>query len=310
MTSTETYAIPFSMNRQELQPKPLEVIPQQDNPFTYGPFAKQPEYIAINRELVGLILPRLPDRFVCVDVGTGTGLVPQLIIEDLDNNKRGKIIGIDPNTTSLEIARRKTPISDNICVEFIRGFGQEIQTLLAGKIPKQGVDVVSILDALHEIRDEKDKITVVKSMADILKPEGLFIFNSAFTTEAIKTGFRDWARWKSKAMEILGGGKRDKQAEKMPIYTPEKYKEIIQNAGLKIIHETQKQVILSKEALKAISMYPAFIKGVFEDMKGHEKIPEKDKSDALIQALDEQNIIGLTRMWYEVIAQKPISSTT
>lgn len=281
-----------------------------DNPYTYEHFAKQPEYVQVNRELVQVFIPFLPKNFLHVDVATGTGLVPKLLIEEAgERGHKGIIIGVDPNATSLDIARKTTPVVDNISVHYIKGLGQNLKKLLVGKIPEEDVDGVSIHDALHEIRDEEDKITTVRNMANILKPGGLFSFNSAFTTEAIRKEPRRWAGWKMRAMQILGG-ERDKQVKTMPIYTPDKYKEMMQTVGLRIIHEMQKQVMLSKEALKAISMYPAFIKGVFEDMKGHENISDKDKSDALIRALDTQNINALPRIWYEILAQKPTDPLT
>lgn len=304
------------MSQQEIQPH--QFVPKlqtseqtyyNDSPFTYEHFAKQPEYIRVNRELVLRLFSFLPKNFLHVDVATGTGLVPKLLVEETQNcGSKGEIIGVDPNSVSLDIARHTTPNTNDVHVHYIEGVGQDLRKLLLGRIPKDGVDGVSIHDALHEIRDEQDKMTTVQSMANILKSGGVFSFNSAFTTEAIRKEPRGWAGWKIGAMRILGG-ERDRQAKTMPIYTPGKYKEMMQNAGLKIIHEMQKQVMLSKEALKAISMYPAFIKGVFEDMKGHENISEEDKSDALKQALDNQNIIALPRVWYEVVAQKPHAST-
>lgn len=290
------------MNLKEIQ-QTLATL-SQENPFTYEHFAKQPEYVRVNRALVQRLFLLLPDNFFHVDVATGTGLVPKLLIEEArGNNHAERIIGVDPNSTSLEIAKRTTPKIGGITVDYLEGTGQDLQQLLLGRIPQDGVDSVSIHDALHEIRSKEDKIKVVQNMADILKLKGIFSFNSAFTTEAVKVDARGWAGWKIRAMEILGG-KRDKQAETMPIYTPAEYKEIMQNAGLSIIHETQERVMLSKDALEAISMYPAFIRGVFEDMKGHEDISEEYKSGALKQALDDRNIIELPRVWYEVVAQK------
>jgi len=290
------------MNRNETYRTEQQII-SSENQFTYEHFASQPEYVKVNRELIQIIAHRLPDNFFHVDVATGTGLVPQLIIEEVYKDRKGKIIGIDPNSTSLDIARRKNLALRNVPVEFIEGFGQDLEALVAGKIPKDGVDSVSIHDALHEIRDEEDKINVVKSMANILKLGGLFSFNSAFTTEAIKVDPRGWAGWKLKAMEILGG-ERDRQTAKLAIHTPEKYVEMMTNAGLTKIHAKPKIVNLSKEALKAISVYPAFIRGVFEDMRGNETVSENDKSYALKQALDDKNIVELPRVWYEIVAQK------
>lgn len=301
------------MSQQELlqinfQTKPPETEQPllTDNSFTYEHFAKQPEYVQVNRALVQRFFSFLPDNFLHVDVATGTGLVPKLLYDEAQQNgRKGKIIGVDPNSVSLDIARDTTPSTNEVHSQYIEGLGQDLQKLLLGRIPQGGVDGVSIHDALHEIREEQDKTTIVNSMADILKPGGIFSFNSAFTTEAIKSDARSWGVWKFRAMEILGA-KRDRQVTTMPIHSPNKYKEMLIDAGLNVIHEAQKQVMLSKKALEAISRYPTFIKGVFEDMIGQENIPLENKSEALIQALDERKIAQLPRIWYELVVQKPL----
>lgn len=276
-----------------------------DNSLNFEEFSKQPEYVEVNRGLVKQFVLKLPENFCHVDVATGTGLVPRLIIEEATKeNKRGEVIGIDPNVTSLNIARRNILGPRGISVKFIEGFGQDLKQLLNGIIPPGGVDGVSILDALHEIRKDEDKIEVIGAMADILKPGGLLTFNSAFTTEGILIDPMVWGKWKLRAMGILEG-KRDRQVQVMPIHSPETYKQMIENAGLKVIHEAKKIVNLTKETLLAISKYPAFFRGALEDMRGQESVPDIEKSNALIQALEELGVPALPRVWYEIIAQKP-----
>lgn len=299
------------MSLQESLPRHSTLVqnPEISSPsdLTFEDFANQPEYIDVNRDLIKRLFSHIPQRFFHVDIATGTGLVPKLLMQlSQERGHNGKIIGIDPNHTSLEIARRTTPQSDKVDVLYLEGFGQDTEKLVRGKISPYGVDSVSIHDALHEIRDEQDKIATVQSMANILKPGGVFSFNSAFTTEALKVDVRGWAGWKIKAMQILKGD-RDRQVSTMAIHTPDKYKTMLIEAGLNIINEAQNQVTLSKDALKAISKYPAFVKGVFEDMIGQEKISVENKSQALIQALDERNIAQLPRIWYELVAQKPLA---
>ena len=276
-----------------------------DNNLNFEEFSNQPEYVEINRDIIKKFVLKLPVKFCHIDVATGTGLVPRLIIEEaVKENKKGEVIGIDPNVTSLNIARRNILGSRDISVKFIEGMGQDLKRLLEGKIPPGGVDGVSILDALHEIRKDEDKVEVIRAMADILKLGGLLIFNSAFTTDGISIDPMGWGKLKLRAMGILEG-KRDKQAQVMPIYPPVIYKQMIENAGLKVVHEAKKIVNLTKEALLALSKYPAFFRGAFEDMRGQENVPDIEKSNALIQALEELGVLVFPRVWYEIIAQKP-----
>lgn len=301
MRRIESIITPAEFTAREIKP-PSSVTESQ---LSYEEFSGQPEYIDVNRSLIEISVSKLPDNFTHVDIATGTGLIPQLIIAEATKSyKKGNIIGIDPNITSLNIAKRNVLGSSGISVKFIEGYGQDLKKLLDGEILQEGVDGVSILDALHEIRSDEDKGNVIGSMTDILKPKGVLIFNSAFTTKGISPDPMGWGKWKLTAMAILGG-KRNKQTTTMPIHSPETYRQMMENAGLVVIHEATKIVNLTKEALVAISRYPAFFRGTLEDMCGQEGISDVEKSNALIQALKDLNIPSLPRVWYEVIARKP-----
>lgn len=292
----------------ELQPKLTRIAAKE--PLTFEDFAKQPEYIGVNRSLIQKVMSRLPRNFFHVDVATGTGLIPQLIIEEAKQiNREGKIIGIDPNTTSLNIARTTTHGTGNILVKFIEGKGQDLKTLLHGEIPEEGVDSVSIHDAIHEIPGKDTKRFVIKSMTDILKNGGLFSYNSAFTTIAMTDSVIDWGKWKMAAFRLLKGT-RNKEMEPIKIHTPEEYRKMLEEAGLVIMHEARNVVNLSRSALEAISRYPEFTEGVFRDMKDTLNVTLEEKSRALISALGQLNITGIKRTWHEIIARKPSSHTT
>ena len=69
-----------------------------------------PEYREVNRQLVQELFRHMPNPFVHVDLATGTGLVPQLLIEEAEKRGfRGTIIGIDRSAKALEIAEATTP---------------------------------------------------------------------------------------------------------------------------------------------------------------------------------------------------------
>jgi len=290
------------------QEKMSEGQPSVDDGLNFENFSRQPEYREVNRDLVNRFVLKFPPIFYHVDVATGTGLVPELIKEEASKeNKKGVIIGIDPNETSLNIAMRKVLSSGDISIEFIAGLGQDLKRLLSGRIQPEGVDGVSIHDALHEIREDEDKVNIIESMANILKPGGLLAFNSAFTTEGISEDPMSWGKLKLRVMRILGG-RRDKQIQVMQIHSPEIYIQMIENAGLEVIHETKKVVNLTKKALTAIAEYPAFFRGALEDMLGQESVPDIEKSRAFKQAVSELSVPALPRVWYEIIAQKPFKS--
>ena len=294
------------MSLQEIQPQYGSLITTPEIGLTFEDFANQPEYMQVNRQLVEVLLPLLPEIYVHVDVATGTALVPKLLIDGSERRGlKGKIIGIDPNNVSLDIAKKTTHGTGNILVKFIEGKGQDLRTLLRGEIPEEGVESVSIYNSIHEIPGEDTKRSVIKSMTDILRNGGLFSYNSAFTTIAMEDSAMDWGKWKMAAFGLFKGT-RIRGMEPIKIHTPEEYRQMLEEAGLVIMHEARNVVNLSRSALEAISRYPEFAEGVFRDMKDTLNVTLEEKSKKLISALDQLNIPGIKRTWHEIIAQKPL----
>jgi ubiquinone/menaquinone biosynthesis C-methylase UbiE len=277
----------------------------QSEDYNFIAFSRDEAYREANRQLLREVFPRLPSAFFHVDVASGTGLVPQemstLCVEE---GKCGTIIGVDPDRFAIENARASTPSTLYSTVEYLVGKGQDLARLLAGKIPPDGVDYVSIHDAIHEV-EEEDKQSVMQAIASIIKPGGLFTYNSAFTTVAMEESAMQWGRWKAKAFSTLGG-RRNRKVKGFIVHTPDEYRDMITQAGLSIIYEAKKSVIMSRNALETIAMYPRFVYGVFADYVGEQEVTLQEQSKALIQALDELGLADIPRVWHELIAQKPL----
>ncbi|MDI7275063.1 MAG: class I SAM-dependent methyltransferase [Anaerolineae bacterium] len=276
----------------------------QSEAFNFVSFASDRAYREANRALVDRAFAHLPSPFYHVDVATGTGLVPQEVCALCqERGKCGTIIGIDPDRFALESARKHTRPAPGCTVEFVQGIAQDMDRLLAGKVPSEGVDYVSIHDAIHEIKGEDDKRQALAAMGRILRPGGLFTYNSAFTTAAMEQAALEWGRLKAKAFAVLGG-KRDRQIVALKIHTPEEYVRMIVDAGLSVVHEARHVVKISRAAMEGIARYPAFIEGVFADMIGRERVSLEEKSRALLEAIETLGLADLPRVWHEVVAQK------
>jgi ubiquinone/menaquinone biosynthesis C-methylase UbiE len=282
---------------------PRDTVAQSER-FNFVEFARDPAYRDANRGLLRQAFSRLPSPFVHVDLASGTGLVAQEISTLCkQTGKRGTVIGIDPDGYAVQSARESTPSHSTCTIEFIRGRAQDLERLLFGRLPPTGADYVSIHDAIHEM-EEEDKGTILESVSRILRPGGLFTYNSAFTTAAMEQAAMQWGKWKSKAFAVLGG-KRNRRIKGLVTHTPEEYREMITSAGLSVIHEARRTVCLPRAALEAIARYPRFAWGVFADFVDEEKVPLEQKSRALVSALEELGITELPRVWHELIAQKP-----
>ena len=276
----------------------------QSEQYSFVPFAKDKAYREVNRALIRQAFVYLPSSFFQVDVATGTGLVPQEVCALCQEHaKVARIVGIDPDVFVLQSARANTPSTPHCTVEFIEGLGQDIVRLLEGRIPDEGVDYASIHDAIHEVKDEDDKASILAAMVGILKAGGVFSYNSAFTTAAMESSALEWGRLKAKAFAILGG-KRDRQFEPIKIHTPEQYRQMIAESGLTIIHDVKREVKMSRSAIEAIARYPTLVEGLFGDMVGHDLISLRDKSQALLEAIANLGITEIPRIWHEIIARK------
>jgi len=282
---------------------------EQSEAYNFVEFSQIAEYRRVNRELIQKALEYLPKnikQITHVDNATGTGLVPQLAAEMyFENGIKSTIIGIDPDLYALKKAAesmKNIGYIQNLLL--FQGYGQKLEELLKGHIPPAGVDVVSIHDAIHEIPGIDIKKAIFASQAKILKKGGIQTYNSSFTTIGNGDASLKWGRWKLEAFAYFSE-RRNKDITAIEVCSPDEYKQMILDSGLKIVHETVNTVILSLDALKAISRYPEYVNGIFRDMENTEKYSLLEKSKALITILEKQKITALPRLWHEIVAQKP-----
>ena len=149
----------------------------------FGHFAAVPEYREVNRQLVQELFRHMPNPFVHVDLATGTGLVPQLLIEEAEKRGfQGTIIGIDRSAKALEIAEATTPRPAGIELRFVEADARYLERLRGDELPADGADSLSIHDAIHEITDEDGQRRVYQGMSAIAREGALLSSNSTFTT--------------------------------------------------------------------------------------------------------------------------------
>ena len=280
---------------------------EQSEAYNFVKFSQIAEYRNVNKGLIAKALEFLPKnikQLTHVDNATGTGLVPQLAAELY--HERGidsDIIGIDPDLYALRRAADSMKDIEYIKLHLFQGYGQHLEELLKGHIPAVGVDVVSIHDAIHEIPGKDIKRAIFVSQAKILKPGGVQTYNSSFTTIGNGDAALKWGRWKMGAFAYFKEN-RNRNITAIEVFSPEEYRAMITDSGLKIVHEAVNTVILSLDALQAISRYPEYVNGIFRDMENTEKYTLLEKSKALISVLEKEGYAGLPRQWHEIIAQK------
>jgi len=272
----------------------------------FGHFARVPEYRQVNRELVRELFAHLPNPFVHVDLATGTGLVPQLLIEESEKHGyRGTIIGIDRSAKALGIAETTTPRTPNIDLRFVEADARELDNLPDDLLPSTGADSLSIHDAIHEITDVDEQRQIYRGMAKIARVGALLSSNSTFTTAsmAVANSLRGHGEWKLHFMRMTGARRNDK-AGALPYRRPEDYLEMIEEAGFEIVHQLERAIHLTREALKAIARYPAFVEGVAGDLVFPRELSLSEQSHLLSLAVDKVRYDGLPRTWHEIIGRR------
>ena len=273
----------------------------------FGHFAMVPEYREVNRQLVQELFRHMPNPFVHVDLATGTGLVPQLLIEEAEKRGfQGTIIGIDRSAKALEIAEATTPRPAGIELRFVEADARYLERLRGDELPADGADSLSIHDAIHEITDEEGQPPGLSGHGrDRPARAPLLSSNSTFTTVsmAVANSLRGHGEWKLHFMRLTGARRKDKGGS-LPYRRPEDYRKMIEDAGFKVVHELERAIHLTREALKAIARYPAFVEGVAGDLVFPRELSLVEQSHYLSLAVDKIRYDGLPRSWHEIIGRK------
>jgi len=248
--------------------------------FNFDLFSQQKEYREVNYNFVKRTFPfdqiESGKETTILDVACGTGLITSILVE-LSDGRKCKVIGIDPNPASIEIARDKVKSSGETKVEFYRSFAEEISNF----VKPGSADVAYFCNAIHEIPTDEAKNKSLKAIANALKSGGKLFINSAFTKESYTADtVKFWGMLKLLAFEALGK-KRNKNAVSFEILSVSDYKEKIEKAGFVVNEINSVRVELSEKAMLAICEYDAFIKGVFVDMEDSDDFSLQQKSDAL-----------------------------
>lgn len=274
----------------------------------FGHFSAIPEYRQVNRDLVARLLDRVPNPFVHLDVATGAGLIPQIIIEEATaRGYRGRVIALDRNQRALEIARENVRGNENVSVTFVHGDARDVRTAVEDLLPPGGVDSVSIHDAIHEIEGEDNQRRVFNSLADVARNGAFLSINSSFTATSMAVGhsMRGHGEWKLHFVRLTGA-KRERKIETLAYRSHDDYKQMIRDAGFRVVHEEDREVILTRTALKAIARYPEFVRGMAKDLTFSRDVSLAELSDAMSAAVDKIRFDFLPRLWYGVIAQKVV----
>jgi SAM-dependent methyltransferase len=199
--------------------------------------------------------------------------------------------------------------------------GRGVVTLAVGPadlppFPNEAFDCVTIANAIHMM---PDKSRFVAEVRRVLKPGGIFGFNSVFYAGSIPAGtehhFLVWVREALSHIErqnaaLVASGRppvkrvhgTTRRAFQNRWYSPQEWRDLLAGHGFKILCLNERLVELSEQALAAFGSY----KGIAEVvMSGY---PPEVATQALEAtagvALQAMNLTALPRQWLEVWATR------
>lgn len=288
---------------------------------TYEPYSQEPEYIDANRAL----LATLPvDRIHRVlDLACGTGLLTDLLLE----MKSGLAVnGVDISTESLDIGRRlfrgkQLLVDDQETLDAAAQAGESAVLLKEGSAMElpfaaETFDLAMMGNAIHLM---PDKDVFLQGVARVLKPGGLFTFNSVFFTGTFAEGSEPlWTEWMKEAVVVLGekNAARIAAGEK-PIprqrgkaghafdkgwLDADQWSEALSRNGFEVGRVYKRPVEISQRGLELVGAYGGLAEVL---MSGYPvEIASECLMEAAGRAFQNLGLTEVTRYWLEVTAAR------
>ena len=289
---------------------------------TYDAFSQQPEYVEACRAFLQSLPDDDPPRRA-LDLACGTGVMTELLFE-----RTGPVgvVGVDIAAPELEIARQRfeaksllaadaagalrAPESGRSAACFVQGSADALP-FEAG-----GFDLALMGNAIHLLPDAE---ALLRGIHRVLRPGGLFAFNSCFFAGTY-TGEKEsvYGEWLKEAFNVMREkdarlrregqpgitrrrGRRARAFERK-WYSPEEWGALLRGAGFEVLNTHLRVVMLTQRGFETIGAYSGFAEVL---MKGYPAdIAGECLREAARRVFRELNIEGVPRHWLEIVARK------
>lgn len=268
--------------------------------FEFESMARRPMYEACPRWLIEQC--QIGESSTVVDLGCGSGIVTELLLERSARSRDFHVIAVDPSEWELEIARSR--IRDSR-VTFIHGTAQDA----VGRLAQADVDAVVLCNVLHQV-PRADRRSLLEGAFALLRPGGLVGANTLFYDGGVPR--HTWAfyvRWMAEARSILA---RELSTWEEPVTTPvarqrlspQQHRELLQTIGFEDVHIEELPFEWTLEDWEALCRYSVFIQGALSP-----GIDLELGSRALIEgvriAFRTLGIQAVPRGWLHCVARRP-----
>ena len=264
--------------------------------FSFSKFAQHKYYRNLNARLIDMLDLSSGQRIV--DLACGTGAIIKLVLDRLRNARDSVVIGVDQSALALNKAMKELSSAKLTALEFIQSRVEQISQVI-----KESADTIIFCNGIHYI---PDKDILIDEVRKVLRPGGVFAFNTSFFEGAHPPeSLQFYRRWMIKAMKHLKStyGLRPERGDKVQSrqhLTPDEYEELLTQHGMKVKIKEVHTVQMPLEGWLAISQFKDFISGI---MPG---VP-LDKASASLKESVKQTYEALEldfvpRNWLYVVA--------
>lgn len=288
---------------------------------SYEPFSQEPEYIEVNQGFIDSLPLDGVNRVL--DLACGTGTLTELLFEIRPNVS---VIGVDISAESLEIGRevfrkKNLLVEDKTALEADRASGKGGIMLMEGSVEElslepESFDLAMMGNAIHLMRD---RAKFLQGVHRVLRPRGVFAFNSAFFVKTFPEGTEHvYTEWLKEALAILHDKDEElRRAGKAGIprkrgtvgrafskrwMTPEQWGEELQQNGFEVLQIYKRSVMISKRGLETVGAYSGLAEVL---MSGYPvEIASECLQQAAGRAFSNLGIEEIPRNWLEVTAVK------
>lgn len=279
--------------------------------YDYEPFADTEEYKKVNSDIIRTWIQIMINKGTksvdrLLDIATGAGTMVQLFFNLLPSNlKESAVLCLDQSGEALKLAQQRLGKE----IKKLNLINSQIQDM---DLPDKSVDVALWGNGIHYLCED-EQIECLKRIRRVLKPGGLFFFNTAFYEEARPTNTLPFYRAQVKnAVQYLRekGIKREKtekKAEAGKFLPRSHYEALVSKAGFSLVEAQEFAADLTKDAWEHISAFQQYAAGA---LGGY---PLDDASTAMKNAVEpailqhgEVNNNGnffVTRNWLAISAQ-------
>jgi ubiquinone/menaquinone biosynthesis C-methylase UbiE len=290
---------------------------------TYEPFSQEPEYLEANKGFVQRVALAGVDRFL--DLACGTGTVSRMLLEEAPH---AFLNGVDLDPVQIDLAVEEFA---QLGFDVRRGFdlvvdvvlGKPVVTLAVGSadelpFPDGTFGCVTIANAIHMM---PDKPKFVREASRVLRPGGLFGFNSSFYAGTYPPGTeRHGLLWLREATLFIDRLNEQLRAEgrgeevirrvrgttraafQNRWYSPDEWSSMLEAASLVVRDVHERVVMMDERCLAAVGAYGGLAEVL---MSGY----PVDAASMALQAtagagLKALDIEAVPRNWLEIWAVK------